>query len=111
MEEISFKVQGSAAEPYEVLFRRHSDTNLSAFCTCPAGVNGQYCKHRFSILDGVTKGIVSPNLDQVEIVKTWLSGTDVHNAMLKVREIEVEAANVKKQLSAAKKEVAKAMRD
>ena len=111
MEEITFKVQGSAPEPYRVMFVRRSNKNLSAYCTCPAGNNGLYCKHRFSILDGVTKGVVSDNQEQVAIVHSWLPGTDVEAALRKVHEIEEEAKEIKKRLSAAKKEVAKAMRD
>jgi hypothetical protein len=111
MEEITFKVQGSVLEPYDVLFVRRSPANISAYCTCPAGENGQCCKHRFSILDGIEKGVVSDNTDQVAIVKSWLPGTDVEVALKKVQEIEIEAAKIKKQLSAAKKDVAKAMRD
>ena len=111
MQKISFEVQGSAAEPYGVVFVKRSDTNLSAYCSCPAGENGQYCKHRFSILAGVTKGIVSDNLEDVKIIQSWLPGTDVEEAILKMRELEAEAAKIKKELSAAKKFVAKAMRD
>jgi len=111
MQEISFEVQGSASEPYGVVFVKRSETNLSAYCSCPAGENGQYCKHRFNILDGVTKGIVSDNLDDVKIVQSWLVGTDVEEALNKMRKLEVEAARIKKELSAAKKEVAKTMRD
>jgi hypothetical protein len=109
-QEISFKVQGSAAEPYSVTFEKRSETNLSAYCSCPAGVNGQYCKHRFNILDGDTKGIVSANLDDVKLVQSWLPGTNVAKALLRMRELEVDAEKINKALSAAKKEVAKVMR-
>ena len=111
MQKISFEVQGSAAEPYRVVFVKKSETNLSAYCSCPAGENGQYCKHRFSILAGLTKGIVSDNLEDVKIVQSWLPGTDVDEAIQKMRALEFEAAKIKKELSAAKKAVAKAMRD
>jgi hypothetical protein len=111
VQEISFEVQGSAAEPYGVIFVKRSDTNLSAYCSCPAGENGQYCKHRFNILEGITKGIVSDNLEDVKTVQSWLSGTDVEVAIMEMRKLETEAARIKKELSAAKKIVAKAMRD
>jgi hypothetical protein len=111
MLEISFAVQGSAAVPYKVVFAKRSGNNLSAYCSCPAGDNGQYCKHRFNILDGQTKGIVSDNLNDVMVVQSWLTGTDVEKALSKMRELEAEAEKIKKALSAAKKEVAKAMRD
>jgi hypothetical protein len=47
MEEARFLVQGSAPSPCKVVFVKE-DKNLTATCTCPAGQNGQYCKHRFA---------------------------------------------------------------
>jgi len=111
MQEMRFKVQGSALEPYEVVFVKRSEKNLSAYCSCPAGENGQYCKHRFNILAGITKGIVSRNEADVKTVQSWLPGTDVETAIEKMRELEKEAEKIKKALSSAKKDVAKAMRD
>lgn len=111
MQEISFKVQGSAIEPYQIIFVKRSEMNLSAYCSCPAGKHGQYCKHRFNILDGLTKGIVSKNLGDVQIVQSWLIGTDVESALIKMRELDAKAKKINKALSAAKKDLARAMRD
>ena len=111
MEEIRFEVQCSAEEPYSVMFVRRDPVNLSAYCTCPAGENGQYCKHRFNILAGSTEGIVSGNQEAVNVIASWLPGTDLETALKKVRSLEAEEANIKKALSAAKKELAKSMRD
>ncbi|MCK8120539.1 SWIM zinc finger family protein [Pseudoalteromonas sp. 2CM32C] len=111
MEEILFEVQGSSEDPYGVVFVKRSESNLSAYCSCPAGENGQYCKHRFSILDGSTKNIVSDNHEEVKLVQSWLQGTDVEEALLQMRELEAKAAQIKKELAVAKKAVAKAMRD
>lgn len=111
MEEITFDVQGSSVDPYSVVFVKRSESNLSAYCSCPAGGNGQYCKHRFSILDGLTKNIVSNNLDQVKIIQSWLKGTDIESTLILMRELETKAAQIKRELSASKKAVAKAMRD
>lgn len=105
-----FLVQGSASEPYEVVFRRDG-SNLSAYCTCPAGTNGMYCKHRFAILKGLAKGVVSENASEVAEVAAWLPGTDVEAAMADVEALEAEANQIKNALSKAKKNLAKAMRD
>ena len=43
-----------------------------------------YCKHRFGILVGKAAGIVSDNTDQVDLVSSWLSGSDVEAAMQQV---------------------------
>ncbi|MCC7568798.1 MAG: SWIM zinc finger domain-containing protein, partial [Candidatus Methanofastidiosa archaeon] len=99
MQEIAFEVQGSAPDPYRVVFVKRSDANLSAYCSCPAGENGLYCKHRFNILEGMKKGIVSDNLEDVKVVQSWLPGTDLGDAIQKMRELESEAARIKKELS------------
>ena len=110
MEERTFIVQGSAANPYEVRFKKEGD-NLSAYCTCPAGKNGQYCKHRFNILGGDITKVVSGNIDEVVTVANWLPGSDVEAAMSEVKKAEDVLASAKKDLSRAKKQLAAAMRD
>jgi len=109
MEKIIFLVKGSTPEPYKVTFTKN-DNNLNAFCNCPAGVNGQYCKHRFAILAGDNKAVVSANKDQVIVVKSWLPGSDIEEALIKLAEAEQKYDKAKNRLSAAKKSVAKAMR-
>jgi len=106
----TFRLQGSASLPYEVTFSREG-ANLTATCTCPAGLVGQYCKHRFNILDGALDAIVSNNENEVATVVGWLPGTDVEAAMSAVSAAELEVERAKKAASAAKKALAAAMRD
>jgi hypothetical protein len=110
MKELNFLVKGSAADPYEVEFVLDGN-NLSAFCTCPAGINGQYCKHRLGILRGETKGIVSDNNSDATVVASWLPGTDIEQALLGVSDAEKSRAADKASLSAAKKHLARVMRN
>lgn len=110
MASVTFQVQGSASEPYEVVFSREG-SNLTATCTCPAGLVGQYCKHRFNILDGAVNGIVSNNESEVATVVGWLPGTDVEAAMKAVEAAEKEVERAKKAASAAKKALARVMLD
>ena len=111
MPEVRFHVQGSAAEPYVVTFRDRGNGNLSAYCTCPAGQNGQYCKHRFAILAGETKGIVSGNEGEVSLVVEWLAGSDIEAALEDLADAQGEFDIAKKKVSRVKKLLAKAMRD
>lgn len=110
MEEIRFLVQGTAKEPYRVTFRKTAN-NLAAYCTCPAGENGQHCKHRMNILRGITSGIVSGNEARVQVVTLWLPGTDVEVALSSVIDAEKQYERAKLELSTAKKRLAKAFRD
>jgi len=104
-------VQGSSFEPYKVVFTRRSNTNLTAHCSCPAGENGLYCKHRLEILAGNTGAVLNPNSDDIKTVQSWLIGSDVEKALLRVNELQEEAARIKKALNLAKVDLAKAMRD
>ena len=110
MDELRFLVQGSAEVPYRVTFQKNAN-NLSAYCTCPAGENGQYCKHRFNILGGITEGIVSGNEQDVKVVESWLPGTDVEAALNEVMAAEEQFNKAKQRLSSSKKRLAGAFRD
>jgi F0F1-type ATP synthase epsilon subunit len=70
-----------------------------------------YCKHRFGILKGFAKSVVSENVSEVAEVAAWLPGTDVEAAMDEVEALEAQATQIKNALSKAKKNLAKAMRD
>ena len=107
---VEFQVQGSARAPYTVAFIKNGD-KLSAYCTCPDGRAGHYCKHRFAILSGVEHGIVSRNANDIAKVSAWFRGTPVEAALHEIHEAAraVEAASTR--LSLAKKTLADAMRD
>ena len=108
MEKITFKVQGSAREPYNTDFSR-TGTNIAAYCSCPAGKVGQLCKHRLGILQGNTKGIVSGNDGEVQTVMSWIRGTDVEDTLRQLHEAEKGFEDVKKQLYALKRRLARAL--
>ena len=108
MDQLVFLVKGSSAEPYEVTFIKDG-ASLTAICTCPAGIYGNFCKHRISILDGDAKAITSDNANQVTTVIDWLVGTDVETALSELRAAEKIADPDKKALNDAKRKLARAM--
>ena len=110
MNKAVFLIKESAREPYEVTFIKRNG-NLSAYCTCPAGEHGQYCKHRFEILRGESRRVISDNKDEVSIVASWLPGSDIEEAMHRVEKAEIAYIIAKKDLSDAKRDLARAMYD
>lgn len=104
MEQTTFKVKGSAAEPYELTFIKDG-SSLTALCTCPAGEFSNVCKHRTNILDGKTVAITSGNEEDVTKVGEWLKGSDVEAALNELRAAEKAGEN----LVAAKRKLARAM--
>lgn len=105
IEKFTFYVQGSADEPYQVTFQRNESV-INAQCTCPAGKNGQYCKHRMKILHGDTDGIISENLNSVAVIASWLPGSNVEAAINKIVIAENNVALASQILANAKKELA-----
>jgi len=106
MDSVIFLVQGSEAEPYKVNFTNNlGKINIS--CTCQAAINGLSCKHRLRILAGDKKDIVSDNLASLELILTWLPGSDVEKALKAVVEAERSHEQTKKELEKAKKSLAK----
>jgi hypothetical protein len=108
MQTIIFKVQGSMPDPYTVIFQK-AGTDFHASCNCQAGSVGQYCKHRFSILDGKLTGIVSDNKTDVAIIASWLPGSKLEAALHSLAEAEADFEGIKKRLSNIKKMVARVM--
>lgn len=109
MESVEFYVSGSAPEPYLVTFVKRG-TELNAYCTCPAGQNGQYCKHRFRILAGDSRGIVTGDTGDVDLVQKWLPGSSLELAFAAMENAQAAYEDAKKILGSAKKAVARAMR-
>ena len=84
---IMFLVKGSSDEPYMVVFHRE-DNNLTGHCTCRAASNGGHCKHRINLLLGKPVNLVSDNHDDIEVLHSWLAGTDVEVALADYRRAE-----------------------
>ena len=108
MEQFSFLVQGSPKDPYSTTFARQGK-KIIAKCSCPAGINGQICKHRLGILSGSGKNIVSDNPQDAAQVASWLPGSELEEAWGEVAKLESELENIKAHLSVAKKRLSKAM--
>lgn len=104
METITFRVQGSAQEPYTLNFFRENST-ITTNCSCPAGLFHQHCKHRLNILHGITKGIVSNNESDVQIILSWLNGTAIQKVLEQYRQAEIDLEEAKKHLSKLKKKL------
>lgn len=109
-DELEFLVQGSEPEPYHVVFRRRG-RNLTALCTCKAGMTGIHCKHRLRLLRGDTENLVSDNPDDAQVLTGWLKGTDVEAAIRALSEAEETLEQAKKQVKRAKEKLADALHD
>lgn len=104
-----FHVQGSSVEPYTVTFEQ-IDGELKGYCTCPAGDNGQFCKHRVNLLYGVVDNVIDMTDSKMEQLHQWLSGSRVEVVLKEVTDAEREVAEANRRLKDAKKNLSKALR-
>lgn len=84
--------------------------SVRMFCTCAAGENGSYCKHRFNLLDGVVTSVIVGDIQQLGILKEWLPGSSLEAALKERTAAEKEAEMAKRRLKKANLMVAEAMR-
>lgn len=108
MEQLSIRVKGSSADPYETIFIKDGES-LTALCDCPAGSFNNVCKHRVNILDGDTSAVLEEDTAKVQQVVEWLVGTDVEAALRELRDIEARKDVPKEEVVTAKRKLARAM--
>lgn len=74
---IKFLVQGSGKEPYRCTFWKVDNYDLHSACTCPAGKKGQYCKHRFALLEGDITNVVDYSEEDFKELQEMLKSSDI----------------------------------
>ncbi len=109
MRQIEFTVRGMKGDLYTCTFEREGD-NLNAFCTCPDGRSGNYCKHRFALIDGNHDIVVSNNAQEVDELLEMVSGTDVETALVALSEAIETYQQAEERLIEAQNGLAMAMR-
>ena len=70
-------IQGSGKEPYRCTFWKVDNYDLHSACTCPAGKKGQYCKHRFALLEGDITSVVDYSEEDFKELQEMLKSSDI----------------------------------
>lgn len=109
MRNIVIEVYGSEGDVYEVAFTALSGKPLAS-CTCKAGSNGQFCKHRLALLAGDMGRLVDKSkAAEVKDVLGWAEFAPILGQVSRLHEIEAQIDELEKARSALKKAVGKAL--
>jgi DNA polymerase III subunit epsilon len=73
---LRFFVKGNTGNIYEIAARRIDD-ELQTDCTCQAGQNRIWCKHRAALLNGDVSNLLSDNLSDVMKLAKMAAGVEV----------------------------------
>lgn len=106
---LRFDVTGSQGDLYTIEVGETEGAGLWLTCSCPAGRNGQYCKHRFALLDGDVSALASGNPGDVERLRARLPGSRIAKAFEAIAEREAAVKKARAAVSAAKQALARAM--
>lgn len=77
-------------------------------CTCRAGEMGNFCKHRFTLIDGDYTEVIRSTHDPKEIT-TALAGSDLSTSISQMRDQEQTVKAAQAQLKTIKKDIARLM--
>jgi hypothetical protein len=103
------QVYGSEGDIYELAFTVLSGKALAS-CSCKAGSNGQFCKHRLALLAGDMGRLVDKSkASDVKDVLGWPEFSTILDQVSRLHEIEAQIDELEKAKSVLKKSVAKAL--
>ncbi len=111
--ELKFAVQDVSGEVFDVTVEQevNNSTNLSAFCNCKQADESSFCIHRFDILEGDAGAIVSGNLDDFAVMKSWIAGSDIEAAMKDLSRAKVNMRIAMENVDMCRRKLARRMMD
>lgn len=109
MKNVAVEVYGSEGDVYQVAFTALSGKAM-ANCTCKAGSNGQFCKHRLALLAGDMGRLVDKSkATEVREVLGWAEFAPILEQVSRLHEIEAQMDELEKARASLKKAVGKAL--
>jgi hypothetical protein len=106
MKMISYKVQGSARDPYSIVIKKN-DNKIQCLCNCNAGRKKMHCKHWMSVFEGKIQAYIGISKEQLDEVRSWLTGSDIEQAWSDHLRILEKEDELKKQIAVEKKKIMK----
>ena len=106
MKKISYKVQGSAKTPYSIVIKKNNN-KIQCLCDCNAGRSKMHCKHWMGVFEGKKQEYIGISKEQLDEIKSWLSGSDVEQAWNDYQKIKEKEDDLKKQIALEKNKIMK----
>ena len=110
-EEITLLARGEGNESYKVTFLR-DEGKLTITCTCPAGVHGEFCEHKFRLASNDVMMLQHPGQNSAMLnAHVWVIESAISDKLIKLLTLLGEEKPNEKAIEEAKAEIGKAMRE
>ncbi|WDI31281.1 hypothetical protein PUV54_15130 [Hyphococcus flavus] len=112
-ETLKFSIMAEDDNVYDVTVERDTNDlgNLQAMCSCGKSQDGDFCSHRFQVLEGETANLVSENLEDVQALTGWIKGSDVEVAMQALSKAKTELLLAHEKVEQCRKMLVRRMLD
>ena len=109
MNTAEFKVRGSEGDLYQIAFVQ-TPHGLIVSCTCKAGQNGMFCRHRLQLMAGDKSDLEDTSrLQELDAVLDWPEFTEIRKSINELNEVQKKIDELDRVKSKLKKLVATAI--
>ena len=110
-EEITLLARGERNEPFRVTFTRKEGI-LTITCTCPAGVHGEFCDHKFRLASNDVMALEHPGQNSAMLnAHVWVIESTISDILLNLLTLLSEEKPDEKAIEKARADIGAAMRE
>ena len=110
-EEITLLARSETGDPFKVTFTKNED-KLTITCTCPEGVHGEFCQHKFRIASNDIMMLQHPGQNSAMLsAHVWVIESPISDKLIKLLQLQGEDEQDEDAISKAEAEIGKAMRE
>ena len=108
-EEITLLARGGTDDPFKVTFTKDGD-KLTITCTCPEGVHGEFCQHKFRLASNDIMMLQHPGQNSAMLTAhVWVIESPISDKLIKLLQLQGEDEQDEAAISKAEAEIGKAM--
>ena len=110
-EEITLLARSGTDDPYTVTFTKNED-KLTITCTCPEGVHGEFCHHKFRLASNDLMMLQHPGQNSAMLsAHVWVIESPIADKLIHLLELQGEKEPDEEAISKAEGEIGAAMRE
>lgn len=108
--QISLLARNDGGDPFNVIFTKDGD-RLTVTCTCPEGVHGEFCEHKFRLASNDIMMLQHPGQNSAMLnAHLWVIESPMSDKLLELLKMLGEEKPDEKTMERLKSEIGAAMR-